>query len=254
MKSKWSIAACCLGLVIASGTAVAKEPPVLRVSFTTEDGVTIVGDYHAPKGRALATPAILLHMYRNNRASWEPLVAPLHEAGFAVLAIDLRGHGESVKPAKRNLAHQVEERNPAIFNAMHQDVAAAVKWVRAQSNIDPKKVVLVGASVGCSVALDYASRAKVDAVVCMTPGTAYLGVDSLADIRKTRATSILLFATKDERESTDKLAKAADNAKAEIVAPGRIHGTRMFGKVVGIERRITEFLHDAVAEPRPGED
>jgi len=40
-----------------------------------------------------------------------PLVPYLHAAGFAVLAIDLRGHGESEGPSELGLAKKVESRD-----------------------------------------------------------------------------------------------------------------------------------------------
>lgn len=221
-----------------------------KAEFNTEDGVTIVGDYFPPTGRAISPVAILLHMYRNDRSTWAPLIQPLHEAGFAVLAIDLRGHGESTNPTNMKLAERVVSRDPKLFNNMYKDVQAAIKWVRQQPNVDQEMLVLVGASVGCSVAIDVMARdPSVDAIVCMTPGTNYLGVNSTKHIAKTGDRPILLLATEKEREATDALAKSADNATGKIVGPGKVHGTRMFGKVKGIEAKITAFVRKHAHHP-----
>ncbi|GJM24744.1 MAG: hypothetical protein DHS20C16_11590 [Phycisphaerae bacterium] len=221
-----------------------------QTEFKTDDGITIIGDYYPPTGRAISPVAILLHMYKHDRTTWAPLVEPLHEAGFAVLAIDMRGHGQSTEPASMKLADRVNQRDPKLFNDMHKDVQAAIKWVRTQPNVDQEMLVLVGASVGCSVAIDTMAReASVDAIVCMTPGTKYLGVDSTEHILKTGSRPILLLATEDERKATDTLSKSADNATGEIVESGRIHGTNMFGKVDGIEAKITAFVRDAIRKP-----
>jgi len=245
-----------LGFVTLSSCAIqsqAEAPDELQkkqAEFKTDDGVTIHGDYYPPTGRAISPAAVLLHMYSHDRATWAPLLKPLHEAGFAVLAIDMRGHGESTEPASMKLADRVKERDPALFNDMHKDALAAIQWVRAQPNVDPERLVLIGASVGCSVAIDTMAREpSVDAVVCMTPGTKYLGVDSTAHILKTGPRPILLLATEDERAATDTLSKSADNATGEIVGSGRVHGTNMFGKIDGIEAKITTFVRDAVHTP-----
>jgi dienelactone hydrolase len=245
-----------LGFVTLSSCAIqsqAETPNELQKSkaeFKTDDGVTIMGDYYPPTGRAISPVAILLHMYKHDRTTWAPLVKPLHEAGFAVLAIDMRGHGESTEPASMNLAERVTQRDPKLFNDMHKDALAAIQWVRAQPNVDQKMLVLIGASVGCSVAIDTMVREpSVDAIVCLTPGANYLGVDSIEHILKTGSRPILLLATEDEREATDVLSKSADNATGEIVSPGRIHGTNMFGEVAGIEAKITAFVRDAVRTP-----
>ncbi len=239
-----------ISCAIETSADTSDELRVKRAEFRSEDGVSIVGDYYPPTGRAISPVAILLHMYRHDRSTWTPLIEPLHEAGFAVLAIDMRGHGESTKPEGMNLADRVKQRDTKLFNNMHKDVQAALKWARTQPNVDQDMLVLIGASVGCSVAIDTTAREpSVDAVVCLTPGTKYLGVDSTRHILKTGDRPILLLATEDEREATDTLAKSADNVTGEIVGPGRIHGTNMFGKVDGIETRITQFVRDAVHKP-----
>jgi len=240
---------CAIAAIASSSLAAAGETTSKRAECQTADGVSIVGDFYPAAGADRAPLAILLHMYRHDRTSWLPLIAPLHEAGFAVLAIDLRGHGESIEPASMKLAERVKQRDPGLFNAMHLDVEAATAWARKQPGVHPEKLVLVGASVGCSIALDVAARDQsVDAVVCLSPGTNYLGVDSTAHIRKTRNVPILLLAEERERTAVDELAALATNAKGEIVGPDDNHGTRMFGKIAGIERKIVDFLKSAVAK------
>lgn len=226
--------------------AMADQAKPERAEFVTADGVTIVGDYFAPIGEAPAPPAILLHMYKHDRSTWAPLIEPLREAGFAVLAIDMRGHGESTKPESMRLAERVDERDPELFRAMHVDVEAAVKWVRSQPNVDQEKLVLVGASVGCSVAIDCAARMKdVTAVVCLSPGENYLGINSVEHITQTGKTPILLLATEKEREAVDTLSAKAENVTGEIVGEGRVHGTQMFGQIEGVEAKIVAFLKKA---------
>lgn len=239
-----------VALLPAVATAAhAGERTAERATFATTDGVQIVGDYYPAAGSGPAPLAVLLHMYRQDRSTWKPLVGPLHDAGFAVLAIDLRGHGESTEPSTMRLAERMKQRDPGLFNAMHLDVEAGVKWARQQPGVDPEKLVLVGASVGCSVALDVTVRdAGVDAAVCLSPGTNYLGMDSTVHIQKTRAVPILLLAEEKERDAVDALAKLATNARGEIVGPGEHHGTRMFGAVAGIEDKIVTFLKDAVTQ------
>lgn len=44
-------------------------------------------------------PALLVHGFPDSRAVWREQVGPLAEAGFRVIAPDLRGFGESERPA-----------------------------------------------------------------------------------------------------------------------------------------------------------
>jgi len=236
------------GLITLSLAAPAPAVQPKPVFFETFDGVGIHADYYEPKPVADGAPmAILLHMYVSDRTAWKPLAGPLHEAGFAVLAIDMRGHGESVTPALRE---RVEKRDPKLFEEVHQDVRAAYDWLAGQEGIDRSRFALVGASVGCSVSLRYAVQDRsVDAVVCLTPGLDYLGLDSRPDMKKIRGRAILMLATEDERKAAKTLATMADGAQAHVVASGKVHGTRMFGKVPGIEKEIAAFLKEGVGRP-----
>jgi dienelactone hydrolase len=225
------------------------------VVFTTEDNLVIAGGYYPPGRKDEPAPmVILLHMYKTDRSDFGPLLPTLHKAGFAVLAIDLRGHGQSVGPPAMKLTERVAQRDKELFSQMYQDLAAAYLWLRAQPHVDPARFALVGASVGGSIALDYASRDKsVDAVVCLTPGTAYLGLDALGAVRKYGNRPLLLLASEAERSAADQIRQAAAGATVKIV-PGpsapldsmALHGSRMFGKVPGIESEIVSFLVKAV--------
>ena len=239
--------------LVAVPLAWADAPPEVA-RFTTEDGVQIVGDYYPHSGGGPAPAVILLHMYRSERSAWKPLVPALSKAGFAVLAIDMRGHGESTEPTSMRLGARAVQQDSTLFNAMHKDVAAAYTWLSQQPNVDLSQFGLVGASVGCSVALAYAARDKsVDGVVCLTPGEKYLGVDSIEDISSVDGRGVMLVATEGERKACDALVNINSNAEVRIVGQGKVHGTRMFGKIKGIEDRIVRFLnrHVRIAEQEP---
>lgn len=243
------------GLMLGVSPALAaadEDRAYQRVEFVTTDGVTVVGDYYPPTGRMLAPPVILLHMYGHDRTSWAPMYEVLHNGGFAVLSIDLRGHGESVKPEEMNLSQRAKDRDSALFNDMYKDVDAAVKWVRQQPNVHPEKLALAGASVGCSVAIHYTSMhdGKVSAVACLSPGTDYLGVNSLEHIAKIEKTPILLVGGKPDLEACEAL-----RAKCETVTHrgggGKLHGTDMLGKAKRVERRIADFLFENTFQRGP---
>jgi len=231
---------------VLASVARADEPKA--VVFETDDAVQIHADFYAPGDAVQEAPmAILLHMYRSDREAWRPLARRLSAAGFAVLAIDMRGHGDSATPELRD---RVMERDVGVFEDMYQDVRAAYDWMAEQGGVDRSRFGLVGASVGCSVALRYAVQDKsVDAVVCLTPGLDYLGLDSVGDAKKIKGRRLLMLATEDEAMAAKRLASIVDGGEARIVAPGKIHGTNMFGKVDGVEKTIVDFLTKAVGPP-----
>ena len=239
MSRAKSCLALAAGLITLSFAAPARAIEPNPVFFETFDGAGIHADYYEPKAAPAGAPmVILLHMYRSDRTAWKPLAGPLHDAGFAVLAIDMRGQGESVTP---ELRRRVERRDPKVFEEVYQDIRAAYDWLAQQEGIDRSRFALVGASVGCSVSLRYAVQDRsVDAIVCLTPGLDYLGLDSRPDMKKIRGRAILMLATEDEWKAAKTLATMAEGARGRIVASG---------KVPGIEKEIATFLREGVGEP-----
>jgi len=212
-----------------------------RVTFKTSDGVEIVADYI--KGAKDAPAVLCIPMFRNVRATYLPLVLALKEKKFHVLVLDARGHGESAPELKK----RVEARDPKLFNAMHLDVEAGMRFLESEKGCDRTRIGLVGASVGCSVAVDSAVRhpGAVRAVVLLTPGSEYLGVPTLEHLKRWPGTAIFTFTSTEEQRTSDGVIEALRpfDGSSHIIVPGKqIHGTRMFGKVAGIEETIANFM------------
>ncbi len=253
MTRKTASLASLLAASFLLSTALAHDP--IRAEFTTEDGVKLVGEYWTPiGGRDIAPAIILLHMYGSDRTAWNrDIIVPLEYAGFAIMRIDLRGHGESTKPEEMNLAKRVADRDEELFGAMHKDVAAAIKWLEGRKEVDRTRIVLAGASVGCSVALDYAARDKsIKAVALLSPGAKYLGLDSIAHVKEYGPRPLLMLTAEQERVRggfdtlVEEAKKAGALVTAEVFDQERIHGTNMFGKVDGVEDKIANFLKKSV--------
>ncbi len=227
-----------------------KTAPKRRVvQFETADGVMIEGDYYPPvvdEGEK-APVAILVHMYPADRKSWKKLVPKLRKAGLAVLAYDIRGHGGSTEPAEKNLKTLYDGRDSDHFKSAWQDAAAAKAWLEKQPECDVSRLAMIGASIGCSISLDYGSRDKaVKAIVCLSPGTDYFGVDSKAHIKKCGKRRILLISPEGEYKAVKKLIKASDGIAKGKRYPGgnEQHGTHMLHEDYGHDmmQRIVDFV------------
>lgn len=223
------------------------------VFLSTSDGIGIAATHWRPTLPSGAG-AVLLPMYRRDRTSWHPVVDALRARGIDVLAIDPRGHGGSAKQVDGDLADRVANRDPALFNDMHRDAYAAVRWLVTEAKCDPKRIGIAGASVGCSVAIDTARRhpSEVAAVVCLTPGANYLGVPSLEHAKTFPAKSALLLMTHAEEADVGARALAAavkharllvhDERRPADAEDGWAHGTRMFGRLPLAEQTVASFL------------
>src|SRR5690242_8832377 len=91
-------------IVLASSAALLEpatanapsDPEPARVSLQTDDKQTLIATYFAPINTLdKASAVILVHDVGASREKLLPLAQRLQKSGFAVLALDLRGHGES---------------------------------------------------------------------------------------------------------------------------------------------------------------
>ncbi len=220
------------------------------VYFTASDGYPLAANLATPAAETdLHIGVILLPMYRQTKESWAPLVQQLTKAGFTCLALDLRGNGQSRYDAEgRDGEKKVAGRDPVFFNTMYQDVQAANGWLRKtkpKPQID--KIMIVGASVGCSVAVQAVTTGKVNvaAVVLMTPGKNYLGIPTMEQIQHWPGTPLLILSSEEEQRRGaaaifDRL--QSRGAELKLYPQTNIHGTNMFGRVNGVEDFIVNWL------------
>jgi pimeloyl-ACP methyl ester carboxylesterase len=88
---------------------------------------------------------VVVHGLGASHDQYLPLARQLHDAGFVVLMLDLRGQGESASGA---VTYGLRERT---------DVIAAVKFLRELSMVDEAKVAVVGRDIGGVAALEAAA-------------------------------------------------------------------------------------------------
>jgi len=232
-------------IVALSGFAHAAEPEV--VTFETADKLTITGDLWSA-GKKGGPAVVALHMYPSDRKSWRPLADRFRKAGVDFLAIDMRGYGDSATQRGKDISEKVRSRDPKHFKSMWKDALGAYEFL-VERGADPGRVAFLGASVGCSVAIDAASREpKILGAAVLTPGTGYLGVETMKHLKGYGARPLLILSSKEEADvGANPIAKTlGESAELEIVPGKGIHGTRMFGKVPEIEDGIVKWLSDLV--------
>jgi pimeloyl-ACP methyl ester carboxylesterase len=150
-----------------------KLPAPENVGFKTRDGVQIGATYYAsPLEKEMqkeAVPVILLHSFKGSRAEFSDLALTLQDAGCAVLAPDLRGHGQSTRRINSDgkeveieqalMSHQDFEAMGHADQQTSGDVEACNKFLRLKNNakeLNIDKLVLVGAEMGAEVAINWA--------------------------------------------------------------------------------------------------
>jgi uncharacterized protein len=121
-----------------NGRVLDAVAPAVDIALTSQDGLHLAGTYRP--GVAEDGPAILLlHGNGSSRASAVDTAEWLHQQGYATLAIDFRGHGES------------DEANHSFGLFEARDARAAFNWLKKKQAGAP--IGVIGISLGGAAAL-----------------------------------------------------------------------------------------------------
>ncbi len=211
----------------------AQGPQSTEVLIAMPDELNLVGTYNINSDNGPQPAVLLLHMLGRTRKDWDAtgFSQTLNDAGYATLALDMRGHGESVAAVDWQLTEE--------------DIAIAWDWLVSQPGVDSENSFVIGASIGSNIALRTAvNRPSVKATVLLSPGVNYRDVTT-DDAITGMTQPILMFAMNNDGYSADSVNQLAalnpDFATGNVI-DGGAHGTSMFGVYEGLEESILAFL------------
>lgn len=206
-----------------------------RLDFQMEDGTRIQGDYYSG---VTDKAVILLHMLGRDRHLWDEVVPAFQAKGWHVLAVDMRGHGQS--------EGNYRTFDDADFQKMPVDVIALSIWM--QQTHGPLKVVAMGASIGANSAVRAASLSnQIQAVVALSPGIDYRGVSISSAVRNV-GVPILYVTAKDDAQSAEAFPALLTNtgtprAEKELITYDTGgHGTNLLSTQPELLGRIISFI------------
>lgn len=210
-----------------------------RVTMTTTDGVEIVGSYIRNNDQKAA---ILLHMMPADRTSWTAFALALDQAGYASLAIDERGHGESTMGGTLNYKTFTDEQQQAkIF-----DVEAARQYL-LNEGFTADTIVVIGASIGGNLAIQELTRhPELRVAIALSPGLDYRGIktDDLI-MELTDGQRVVLVASEEDKESFDSIRTLHGlnpPLTTLIERTGLGHGTQMTDADPALIQELIELL------------
>ena len=214
-----------LCLLLAVMPALAQDAPTPTPNATeieAADGRLLKGDLYRPEviPDEGASTLLLMHQNQATRYSYESVIPQFVEEGYIVLAVDLRGHGQT--------GGSVD------WEQAQDDTQKWLAWLREQEGVNDAKIAIIGASIGSNLALiGCAQDVQCVTAIALSPGLDYFGVqpeDFVADGLQTR--SALLIAGNRDRESADAIRTIFAAAKGKVGAemfPSGSHGTAFFG-------------------------
>ena len=190
-----------------------------RVVLTTDDKLSLVATWWAPKGKQVAPAALLVHDAGGQRQDLAEYGERLHKMGFAVLSLDLRGHGES---AAEEL-HWSDLDGPAREKAWAfatRDVKAGAEFLRSQKSVHSASLVVIGYGSGTTLAARHAVRDEnVRAVALLAPPSdpaAMYGFQLAKDLDDLGGLPTYVTVSREGRDAIQAMAEAGQKANGGI--------------------------------------
>lgn len=141
-------------------------PGADEVTFETDDGLTLNGWLLPAETDASPGPAaIVFNGNAGNRAYRAPLARELSRAGLSVLLLDYRGYGG----------------NPGTptESGLEADARAARTFLASRPEVDAERIVYLGESLGCAVAVRLAVDHPPAALVLRSPFTSLVDMGAV---------------------------------------------------------------------------
>lgn len=218
-----------------------------KIFLKTKDGIKIASDFYNvenPVGWC-----VLIHMMPATKESWNDFAIELQSHGYESLAIDLRGHGESDGGPNGYLNFSDQENQKSIL-----DLEAAVDYLIKKKSAKPENIIVMGASIGANLALQYIVNSPVGGkiAVLFSPGLNYRGIKTELLVKNLKVGQKVFFiSAKDDKRSGGNnaemnqelydLTPAGVEKKIKIYEIGG-HGTDILKVHPELEKLIIEFI------------
>ena len=210
-----------------------------KISFTTSDGVTIVGNLYKGGSERFA---IFLHMRPSTKEGWDALATKLQgEHEVTGLAIDERGHGESTMGGKLDYETFTDDKAKIL------DVEAAFEYLKSLGARE-ENTIIIGGSIGANLAIWFSvQHPGMKKVIALSPGLLYRGVSTDDKITQLHPDQkVLLVASDDDRHGSfegSRTLKQTNPTHVDLIElSGAGHAETMLTKQTDLTERIIDWL------------
>jgi len=259
-----------IGQSAAKGQSTSEDKPLVA-----GDGAEIKTTYFKSTIGQEAPVVILLHGKGGSRQVWKTYAESLQKEGYAVISVDLRGHGESSGGSTRGKKGESGTPNAREYLGMiNGDMEAVKKFVFSEhqkKQLNMNKIGIVAADVSTPVAICYADfdwskppyedaaavaqktpkGQDVQALILLSPETSAAGINVSKSLTFLRNISRPVFVAVGSKNKSD---LSAATKVYEHLAPKKekyifiktfdtaLVGTDLLGKGLKLELAMKNFL------------
>jgi alpha-beta hydrolase superfamily lysophospholipase len=206
------------------------------ITLKTKDGFSLIGNFYL--AQTLDKGVILIHQMNKSKESYNAFTPLLVAAGYNVLALDMRGHGQS--------SGSVNKFSDMDFNNIVLDFKAGEEFLKSKNS--KMKISLIGASISANAALNCTKTDDIASVIALSPGLNFHNVMPEQAVSQNTKIPIMLVATTGDKYSTDSVNQLYNASplntekKEKIIYSGRAHGTDMFTENSALVDQIISWL------------
>lgn len=239
-QASWLTALFLLTLLPFAVAAQETTPPEpARVEITAEDGLVMIGDFYAVPNTDAEQPAVvLLHGSGTERNEWRDLIMPLLDDGWNVLAVDLRGFGET--GGQRDLAKTID------------DLQLWFAWLREQPEVQDNALAAIGSSMGTVPAqAGCAADPACFTAIAISPGDFPLLTDSLYETMRDRSILFIVGRADNVIYDTRKMFDRTVGEASLHLYDTSLHGSSLFGLRSSYRDRTIRLMLDWLNQHLP---
>lgn len=218
-------------------------------TFETKDGVKIVADVYSQSTKQKNPTVVLLHMLGHNRQDYKQLVAVLMKQNFSVIAMDLRGHGQSTEGMNKTKVQQ-QSFTRADWAKLPDDLRRFLEDIQNLPGVDGKRLALVGASIGGNTSAIVAGEdTRVKAIVLLSPGLDYHGLQPSTAMKTFKRPAYILAGKADQYAASSSRDLAQMNADTKLeVLETKAHGTDLLTTNPELNEKVALWLKEKLKD------
>ena len=221
------------------------------IQFLTKDEIKISGimQYPSTAGESKFPVVILIHQGGSSTKEWaeSSILNKLLENGFAILAYDIRLHGESEKDGEFGDLYNNPERAPL-------DLLAAIAYLEQDKKIDTSRIGILGASIGANLACMAAASEKYNIKSAVSISAKTQAAQNLSGSKETISPkNVFYIASKEEQDGkrmawANELYTLTSGMKKVEIAEGNKHGSFILGEHSYLESEIIAWFNMSLKE------